>query len=131
MQQEYVISSILGNVKIIDVILHRLQAETILSNKQLFEIRLALNEGITNAILHGNKSNPEKCVVIQYKCFNNKIEFCIIDEGKGFEIKELPDPTKGENIESPGGRGVFLIQKLSHFCHYCTDQKAFQFSFNI
>jgi serine/threonine-protein kinase RsbW len=35
------------------------------------------------------------------------------DEGKGFKPKEIPDPTKPENIENLSGRGVFLMSKLA------------------
>ena len=39
--------------------------------------------------------------------------FTIQDEGEGFDFNELKDPTAPENIEKPGGRGIFLIKHLS------------------
>jgi serine/threonine-protein kinase RsbW len=39
---------------------------------------------------------------------------CVIeDEGAGFDFNSLADPTEPENIEKPGGRGVFLMRNLS------------------
>jgi serine/threonine-protein kinase RsbW len=35
------------------------------------------------------------------------------DEGPGFDYAHLPDPTSPENLEKPGGRGIFLMRHLS------------------
>ena len=37
----------------------------------------------------------------------------VTDEGKGFKPKEVPDPTKPENLENLHGRGVFLMSRLA------------------
>jgi len=36
--------------------------------------------------------------------------FTVRDEGPGFDVAELPDPTDPENMLKPGGRGVMLIR---------------------
>jgi len=41
------------------------------------------------------------------------LNFIIEDEGEGFDLEELKDPTSPENIQKPGGRGIFLIRHLS------------------
>jgi serine/threonine-protein kinase RsbW len=41
------------------------------------------------------------------------IKFTVKDEGQGFNYDNLPDPTAPENIEKPGGRGIFLMKHLS------------------
>ena len=41
------------------------------------------------------------------------IRFIIRDEGAGFDFSSLPDPTAPENLEEPGGRGIFLMRHLS------------------
>jgi serine/threonine-protein kinase RsbW len=35
----------------------------------------------------------------------------IRDEGPGFDPDGLPDPLAPQNLERPGGRGVFLIRQ--------------------
>ena len=42
-----------------------------------------------------------------------EIQFKILDEGLGFDYKNLPDPTAPENIERENGRGIFLMEALS------------------
>ena len=33
----------------------------------------------------------------------------IRDEGRGFSTEAVPDPTEGENLEKPSGRGLLLM----------------------
>lgn len=76
-------------------------------------ILVAVTEAVSNAIYHGNRLNPEKMVSFRYESVNNSLCFVIEDEGKGYNPDTLPDPTDPENVESPNGRGVFLMRKLS------------------
>ena len=131
MENEYVISSVIGNVKIVEIILFRLANDIDLSDDKTQDLRLMLGESIVNAIVHGNQAEPEKQVVIQYKIEKRSITFCIIDQGPGFDIERVKDPTQNENVEGLGGRGVFIVQKLSKECSYCLTDKAFQFSVNL
>lgn len=73
---------------------------------------LALTEAVNNAILHGNRSDHSKKVVVHVCCTTESIEFEVTDQGTGFDAAQVPDPTLPENIALPGGRGVFLMQKL-------------------
>ena len=75
-------------------------------------ILLVLSEAINNAIVHGNKLNPNKKVTLSYKINKNVLEFEIEDEGEGFDPDSIPDPTAPENIEKEAGRGIFIIKNL-------------------
>lgn len=74
---------------------------------------IAVTEAVNNAILHGNKNDPEKFVRIGFESENNKLIFSITDEGPGFDYTSLPDPTDPANIDKVSGRGVFLMQNLT------------------
>jgi serine/threonine-protein kinase RsbW len=39
-------------------------------------------------------------------------QFCITDEGAGFDYTALIDPTSEDSIEKPHGRGIFLIRQI-------------------
>ncbi len=78
----------------------------------LFDVRLCLEEALVNAIKHGNKENKKKLVYITIKLITHTIETIVKDQGKGFDYKNIPSPTKGKNIKKPSGRGIFLIKKL-------------------
>lgn len=72
----------------------------------------SVREAAENAILHGNQSDPEKKVTIEWNFNQNSghLEVAVFDEGEGFDVDELPDPTKDENLLKTGKRGVFLMR---------------------
>jgi len=75
-----------------------------------------LNEVTTNAIIHGNKSDPEKKVIINVEVDGKKAVWTITDEGEGFDYVNLADPTAPENLENLTGRGVFIVKQLADQC---------------
>jgi serine/threonine-protein kinase RsbW len=75
-----------------------------------FAIKLALEEGLVNAIKHGNKYDRKKTVSVVSRIDENEASFTITDEGSGFHLDDVPDPTADENIERPCGRGLMLIR---------------------
>lgn len=75
-----------------------------------------LNEVVMNAIVHGNKSNPDKKVIINAEIDNRRIIWTVADEGPGFDYNHLPDPTAEENLENLTGRGVFIVKHLADQC---------------
>lgn len=94
-------------------------------------ILISLTEAVNNAIIHGNKNNPEKTVTIQYQVTPEKIVFTIKDEGNGFNPDEIPDPTAEENIEKAGGRGIFIIKKLSDYTEIIKPGNTIKMHFNL
>jgi len=78
-------------------------------------IQLALNEALANAIVHGNKSDPSKNVIVACFCdceTNGGLLIVVQDEGPGFDPRKVPDPTKAERIYSSHGRGIYLVRHL-------------------
>ncbi|MGD8563640.1 MAG: response regulator [Desulfarculaceae bacterium] len=75
-------------------------------------LKLALVEGITNAMEHGNNWNSAKKVIIHSEVTSRILNVSIKDEGNGFDPQELPDPTDGANLLCERGRGVFLMQAI-------------------
>jgi serine/threonine-protein kinase RsbW len=65
---------------------------------EVFEVERALREALSNAIVHGNRMNPDKWVHVRCRCEpENGVSIVIGDEGQGF------DPI-GE------GRGIFIMR---------------------
>lgn len=87
-----------------------------ISNEKYPNILICLTEAMSNAIVHGNKSDKAKKVSILAKRESDSIVLRVKDEGDGFDYSNLPDPTIPENIEAPGGRGIFVIKSLSNKC---------------
>src|SRR5438034_8293187 len=74
-------------------------------DRDIFSIRLALEEALVNAIKHGNQLDRSKKVHIQCMIQGERFEIGIADEGPGFNPEEVPDPLCDENLERPCGRG--------------------------
>jgi serine/threonine-protein kinase RsbW len=86
--------------------------------RDCFGVRLALEEALVNAIKHGNRMDPTKQVYIACKLSDQKITVVIEDQGDGFRLDEVPDPTEDENLDKPGGRGIMLIRSFMTSIEY-------------
>lgn len=75
-------------------------------------IPLACDEAITNAIVHGNQSRPEKKVNVQIYLSHSRFRIRIRNQGQGFDPDEVVDPREGENIHRGSGRGIFLMRNI-------------------
>lgn len=110
---------------------------------EITRIAVALDEAITNAMLHGNleatsdladadittrHSLWEKRRVMQ-PYSERKVELTAIhsrseatyvvrDEGKGFNTSTLPDPRDPANLEKTSGRGLVLIRTFMDDVHH-------------
>jgi serine/threonine-protein kinase RsbW len=78
--------------------------------RDVFSIKLALEEALVNAIKHGNQMDRTKKVQITYTVRADLFEVHITDEGTGFDPEDVPDPTAVENLERPCGRGLMLMR---------------------
>lgn len=89
----------------------------------LFAIKLALEEGLNNAIRHGNRLDPRKTVQLDYEVDRDHVVIQIADEGPGFDPQAVPDPTADENLEKPNGRGIMLMRNFMDEVCFSRDGK--------
>lgn len=88
------------------------------SSRDVFAMRLSLEEAITNAIRHGNRQDPDKQVHVICRVDTSRIEVIVTDQGDGFDPDAVPDPTLEEFLERPSGRGVMLMRSYLSVCQY-------------
>lgn len=94
-------------------------------------ILISLTEAVNNAIIHGNNLDENKKVHLSYCVKKGSITFSVCDEGKGFDVESIPDPTCNENIEQCGGRGVLIIQHLADRIKYLDNGRRLDLSFHL
>jgi serine/threonine-protein kinase RsbW len=83
------------------------------ARKCSLNVRVALAEALSNAILRGNGESAHKHVRVRATVSDEKVVFDIVDEGAGFDLDaDRPDPTAPENLMTEDGRGLFLMHKL-------------------
>lgn len=92
---------------------------------------VAITEAVTNAIYHGNDSDPSKMVSISCTHSPGAIVFTIADEGTGFDYYNLPDPTAPENLEKECGRGIFLMKHLTDQLIFSENGRVVEMNFKI
>lgn len=90
-----------------------------------------LSEVGNNAIVHGNKLDESKKVIVNADVDGKRIVWTVTDEGDGFDYNNLPDPTAPENLESLTGRGVFIIKHLADQCIFNTKGNEVELHFKI
>ena len=76
------------------------------------EVEIALREALANAIIHGNHENSGKHVHVRCRCEPTEISIAVKDEGSGFDVDRISDPTAPENTRSAHGRGIYLMKAL-------------------
>jgi serine/threonine-protein kinase RsbW len=89
-----------------------------LSESDMFDIRLCVEETVRNAVEHGPSGGKPATVIIDYRIEPGKFTMEVEDEGKGFDYTKVPDPTHPDNIMKSGGRGVYLVRRLMDKVEY-------------
>jgi serine/threonine-protein kinase RsbW len=97
----------------VELLSRRCFADLEASRQAQFRLRVALAEALANAIQCGNRNDPAKLVRISANLFPDHIRVCVSDEGSGFDPGEIPDPRDPVQVQSPCGRGLFLIRNLA------------------
>jgi serine/threonine-protein kinase RsbW len=107
------VPSIVENIRMIESFIDNAKERFHLDDDIYGNIMIAVTEAVNNAIKHGNASDRTKNVHLSLSLDESMIRFVVKDEGRGFDYQNLPDPTSPENLEKPGGRGIFLMKHLS------------------
>lgn len=107
----------------------------IFTDRERTRVGVALEEALLNAVIHGNlevssklrdaddgsyerlialrvakKPYCDRRVLVKADFTPNEARFVIRDQGRGFDVSKLPDPTDPENMARAHGRGVLLIR---------------------
>ena len=113
MNKKLVIQSKIENVSLVENLIDEVAIELSIISDLYGNVLISTIEAVTNAIVHGNDNNPEKKVSIEVIKDEKKLTIIVEDEGDGFDLNLVPDPTKPDYIEKPDGRGIFLMKNLT------------------
>jgi serine/threonine-protein kinase RsbW len=75
-------------------------------------IELTISESMINAIQHGNKADPSKEATLKISSTGDDIEIIVEDQGPGFTLDKIADPTDNANLLKPSGRGILIIRSF-------------------
>ncbi|HLQ78540.1 MAG TPA: ATP-binding protein [Terriglobia bacterium] len=83
-----------------------------LSEDFSYWMELTICESMINAIRHGNQCDPSKNARLKISLNGSQIEIIVEDQGHGFKLNELADPTETKNLLKPSGRGILIIRSF-------------------
>lgn len=81
-----------------------------LSEDACMDLGLAVREAMVNAVVHGNQYDVDKRIRLTLEYLPDSLRITITDQGNGFDLNRVPDPTVGANLLRGSGRGLLLIQ---------------------
>jgi len=125
------IPSIPENIRIVESFIDNAKEKYQLDDDIYGNIMIAVTESVSNAIIHGNQKNVLKSVRLNLSLEDSLIKFIIEDEGLGFDFDNLIDPTLPENLDKPGGRGIFLMKNLCDEVKFKGDGRITELSFYL
>lgn len=109
---EFEIPSVLDLMhSILDYLTKRVEKLGVI-NPERSNLFVALDEAFVNAVKHGNKFDAGKNVRIVANITPKEARFTIEDEGEGFDVSAIPDPTDIANLFKTSGRGVMFMYNI-------------------
>jgi serine/threonine-protein kinase RsbW len=84
------------------------------------DMNLALEEIVTNIIVHGYKGRDDQLITVEVTVAPGHITARVEDTGLAFDPLQLPPPDVTAPLEQrrPGGLGIHLSKKLLDYLHY-------------
>jgi len=107
--RQFLISGSCEHVKQLAASLLALCQSLGLNDRQTSALRLALDEAVTNAIVHGHGGDRSKLIRVDCQWTPSEITVTVADQGPGFNGSELPNPTRACNLLKESGRGLYII----------------------
>src|SRR5881409_2620060 len=109
---ELTIPSKLEEMAAVHALVEEAVKEYRLSDELAHWIELTISESMINAIQHGNQADPTKEASLKISSDGEMIEIIVEDEGRGFTLDKVADPTDGVNLLKPSGRGILIIRSF-------------------
>jgi anti-sigma regulatory factor (Ser/Thr protein kinase) len=127
----------------VDLLIDQSRRLTWMSYEESVRVRIAIEEALMNAVIHGNlevKSELRECegsvfertiaerladaaynrrrVNLRMAGDQRSLRWIIRDEGPGFDVSKIPDPRDPERMALASGRGVLLMRAFMDEVHY-------------
>lgn len=106
------LSSRFANIEIAERALVDLCTEAGFSDDETYWITTALREAMANAIRHGNRQDPSLVVIVAMRIEAGEVIIRVEDQGEGFDLEAVPDPTEPGYLLRQSGRGIFYMRQF-------------------
>ncbi|HMV27292.1 MAG TPA: ATP-binding protein [bacterium] len=106
------IPSMLDKLNAVEEITERVADAFHLRDDDRDNLAIAVTELTNNAIIHGNKFDPKKNVILSFYNDDGVLKVYIRDFGKGFDPGAVDNPLDPENLLKESGRGIFILRSI-------------------
>jgi serine/threonine-protein kinase RsbW len=100
------------------IFLDEIFSESCLNRNYFNRVFLGISEAVNNSIVHGNCLDKDKLVFIRVVFKDDQLQIEVKDEGVGFTVDGLANPTVNENLKKENGRGIFIMQNIADEVKY-------------
>lgn len=107
---EVTLETLIESVDLAESIVMRVAEAAGFGDEDAHKIGMAVREGLINAYHYGNQHDRAKKILLVVELDRERMTVRVLDQGKGFELTEVPDPLAEENLLRTSGRGIFLMR---------------------
>jgi serine/threonine-protein kinase RsbW len=107
---EVVMETLLDSVSLAEGITERVARAAGFNDDDCLKIGMSVREGVINAFRYGNQEQRHKKIHLIFEVKEEKFVVHILDQGRGFDVRQVPDPLAEENLLKTSGRGIFLMR---------------------
>jgi serine/threonine-protein kinase RsbW len=107
---EVTLETLLESVDLAENIIMHVSEAAGFGQDDMHKIGMAVREGVVNAYNYGNQQDRRKKIFLTIEFDPEKMVVRVLDEGAGFDVKEVPDCLAEENLLRTSGRGLFLMR---------------------
>jgi serine/threonine-protein kinase RsbW len=107
---EVTLETVLESVDLAESVVVRVAAAAGFGEEDVHKIGMAVREAVVNAYNYGNQQDRRKKIVLTIEFNPGKMAVHVLDEGRGFDVQEVPDCLSEENLLRTSGRGLFLMR---------------------
>lgn len=113
----------------LELFIEQISDEYNIGHTYFSNIVVSLSELVKNAMIHGNKGNPQKKVIISFENRDGKLCFTVSDEGKGFPfpVPDIADMQNNPHVKN----GLLIVQALSDDLEFGAHGNEITVSFDI
>jgi len=107
---EVTLETLFDSVNMAEDICLRIAESAGFSEDDCHKISMAVHEAVINAFRYGNEEQRHKKITVVVELDAEMFVIHVVDQGRGFNLADIPDPLAEENLLKPSGRGIFLMR---------------------
>src|SRR5207245_3028661 len=107
---EVTMETLLDSVALAEGITERVARAAGFNEDDCLKIAMSVREGVINAFRYGNEEQRHKKIQLNFEVTDDKFVVHIVDQGRGFDLRQVADPLAAENLFKTSGPAMFLTR---------------------